>query len=99
MNEFNTELVNSFTNLDFRAYFTQAHTRCFSHADVSFMTEFLELACSEEEFIVPHTMLRKYGVVTTDRSNDAKKCLEKNEMVEKKDYLLRLESQQVGGCF
>lgn len=87
MKSFNTKLVKSLRKLNFREYFEDAYAKYFSHVDISFMGEFLELSTTDGTFIVPQEMLKKYGVLTSiDTSQKVKRCLDQYDLTEGSDY-------------
>ncbi len=95
MKSFNTKLTDSLRKLNFREYFEEAHSKYFSHVDISFMGEFLGLATTDGTFIVPQEMLRKYKVLTnTNTSGTIKRCLDQYDLTEGSDYLLANVGQQ-----
>ncbi len=72
------------------------HERFYSEVNIEFMEEFFEYARQENEkkFIISHEVLIKYGVATSNRSNDISKRLTKLGLVEKEHYTLRHVSQR-----
>ena len=80
-----------------RDFTLELHGRFYPHMNIEFMDEFLTLAARENEnqFIVNHDMLIKYGVVTKGaQSSDVKTRLKGLGYVEKRNYLLRKLSEQ-----
>jgi polyhydroxyalkanoate synthesis regulator protein len=90
--EYNQTLIGEKILLTAREYIIQVNERFFV-CDIEFMDEFMEL-CKSDEFCIPHSFLLKYGVVLTDRSNDIKKCIDRNKLTENEDYLLRHVAQR-----
>ena len=70
-------------------FFKEIHSQFYSHVDISFMDYFLELAEHENEFVVHHSKLVEYGIVTSTRSNDIKDRLHVLSLIEGEDYTLR----------
>jgi hypothetical protein len=54
-----------------RDYTLELHGKFYPHMNIEFMDEFLTLAARENEnqFIVNHDMLIKYGIVSSTRSS------------------------------
>jgi hypothetical protein len=63
------ELANQLTKITMEKFFKQIHSRFYPDQDVSFMEYFLDLTQKEGEFVVPHTDLVKYGIMTSTRSS------------------------------
>ena len=75
-------------------FFKEIHSQFYSHIDISFMDYFLELAEHENEFVVHHSKLVEYGIVTSNRSSTIKEKLDALSLVEGEDYLLQDILQQ-----
>ncbi len=97
--EYATKLANDLTKITMTDFFKAVHSQFYPDQDISFMEYFLELCDHEGEFIVHHSKLVEYGIMTSDRSNDIKKKLDQLMIIECSDYLLRDISQnsQNGG--
>jgi hypothetical protein len=93
--DFINELIAAASNPSIRDFIVELHSRFYQHIDISFMDEFLELSSQENEnqFVVHHEMLIKYGVATSNRSSNIKDRLESLGLVEAEDYRL-LDVQQ-----
>ena len=65
-----------------------------SDIDISFMGYFLEIVRSKG-FVIPHSKLVEYGIMTSMRSGDVLKKLTLLDMKENADYRLRHVSQSV----
>jgi hypothetical protein len=89
------QLADRLAKKDLIDFFSEVHDQFYPDVDIGFMEYFLEIAEHEGEFVVEHTKLREYGVMTSIRSNDIKKKLDDLELVKDEDYLLRDISQQV----
>jgi len=93
LNDFNEHLVNNNVLIDLSEYIentNKGHFKC----DISFMKDFMNLV-HETGFVIRHSRLQTTGVIAQDvSSNNIKKCLESNFLVEGVDYLLLLEEQQ-----
>ena len=94
LNDFNEHLVNNNVLIDLSEYIentNKGHFKC----DISFMKEFMNLV-HETGFVIRHSRLQTTGVIAHDvSSNNIKKCLESNFLVEGVDYRLRLKTQPV----
>lgn len=90
-----TQLVGSVHKIELSEFCHNLHTRFYSDIDISFMDDFLQLASQENEgqFIVPHQKLEEYGVMTSGRSGNIKRTLERLGLEEGEDYLL-LQTEQ-----
>jgi len=85
--EFNTYLSDKLRNVKLNEYFNLIQSQFYSDLDISFMDYFLELCNHENEFVVEHTKLQEYGVLTNiNTSKDIKKSLERLFLIENKDY-------------
>jgi len=61
--------------------------------DISFIDEFIELV-SKNECCIHHNMLQKYDIISLNgTTNDIKRILIQNELVENKDFKLRNDAQ------
>jgi hypothetical protein len=93
LNDFNEHLVNNNVLIDLSEYIentNKGHFKC----DISFMKDFMNLV-HETGFVIRHSRLQTTGVIAQDvSSNNIKKCLESNFLVEGVDYLLLLKEQQ-----
>ncbi len=87
-------LANSLVDVDMDIFFKDIHSKFFSDEDISFMDSFLKLCSKRNQFIIPHTNLVKFGVMTSTRSNDVMKKLKALSLKQNVDYLLRHVSQQ-----
>ena len=59
------------------------------------MEYFLDITEHRGEFYIPHSKLIEFGIMTSERSNDALVKFERLQMVEGQDYRLRDVSQPV----
>ncbi len=76
-------------------FMDEVHTRFYNHVDISFKDYFIELLDKKGEFVVHHSKLLEYGVMTSERSSAVKTKLDSLGMVEGADYLLQDILQQV----
>ena len=81
--------------LSLEEFFIHVHAAYYSDQDISFMKYFLELTQHEEEFVVPHTKLHEFGIMSSTRSGDVLTKLNQLDLENEVDYLLRDISQQV----
>ena len=88
MLEFNSRLLESYTSKkDFRDYFQSAYSECIGEkVTPAFLDDFIEMSLKTGIFVVDQEMLFKYKVITSRRSNDVLKCLNKFKFKEDKDY-------------
>lgn len=86
--EFINHLVSTFKRINFRDFMTDLCHRFYPDQDLSFMDYFLELSKTENrgQFIVPHDMLFKYGVMIKTDFYDVKKKLIEMRLSESKDF-------------
>lgn len=83
--DYNTHLVNTQT-LKYLVEYIEIINEKFLHHDLVFMKEFLDLV-KRKDFCIPHEMLQTYGIVTNiDNSNNIKKCLDSNLLIQGADY-------------
>ncbi len=77
----------------------EAHRMFYSHVDISFKNYFMEIVDQEGEFVVHHSKLVEYGVMTSDRSSAVKTKLDALGMVEGVDFELQdiLQLRKQGG--
>ena len=55
--------------LDLQSFFTIIHSKFFSDRNISFMEYFLKLIDKDEEFCIPDTNLKRYGIITPNQSS------------------------------
>jgi hypothetical protein len=66
--EYIQSLVRNETKLSLQEFFVDIHQRFYPTQNISFMEYFLELTQHEGEFIVHHSKLVEYGVMTSKQS-------------------------------
>jgi hypothetical protein len=81
--------ANKLEKITMMDFFKDIHRMYYSKIDISFMEYFLELSEHEGEFVVPHTKLIDYGIMTSTRSNDIKDKLDQLKLEIETNYLLR----------
>ena len=81
--------------LSLEEFFIHVHAAYYSDQDISFMKYFLELTQHEEEFVVPHTKLHEFGIMSSTRSGDVLTKLNQLDLENEVDYRLRDISQPV----
>jgi hypothetical protein len=89
------KLANSLTKITMEEFFKQIHSNFYPDQDISFMEYFLELTLREGKFVVPHSKLIDYGVITTKRSSNVLDKLKALNLEINKDFTL-LDVQQRG---
>ena len=92
--DYATNLADDLTKITLTEFFVNVHAQFFKNKDISFMKYFLELTEHEDEFVVHHSKLKDYGVMTSDQSSDVGKKLKTLQLIEGEDYLLRDVSEQ-----
>jgi predicted small secreted protein len=86
INDYNKYLVDNYSKINILEYVKEVNKRMYN-IDISFIDEFLDLV-EKDDFCIPHTMLIKYGVITTNDSNHIQRILDQYEFIQNKDYLL-----------
>ena len=92
--EYNSNLINNMIDIDLIDYFKEIHNIYYKDINISFMSYFLEICNKDEEFIIDHSKLKKYKIITSGRSNDIKECLNRLELIENTDFIVRSVPQQ-----
>lgn len=82
------QLGNSLMKATLQDFFTNVHQQFYPSQDISFMPVFLEMTKQEGQFVVHHSKLREYGVMTSTESAKVKAKLDTLGMVEHEDYQL-----------
>ena len=77
------------TKLSMNAFFKTVHDKFYFYVDISFMEYFLDLTAHENEFVVPHSKLFEYGIMTSKQSSDVKIKLDALGLIKGDDYTLR----------
>lgn len=97
MKQFNTNILDTtISKIDFVQYFQQAHLAIFPNVDIPFMNYFMKIARSIRKFVIPHQKLIDYGVMTTEKSSNVRRCLERdNNLVIDTDFILLPPGQQI----
>jgi len=93
--KFIQSLIQQETKMSLEDFFKDVHEKFYSNYDISFIKYFLELTEHEGEFIVHHSKLVEYGIMSSKRSSDVKEKLDALGLVEKEDYRLRDVPQPV----
>ena len=65
---YSTQLANDLTKITMTEFFNNIHSRFYPNQDISFMEYFLELTDHEDEFVVHHSKLVEYGIMTSTQS-------------------------------
>ncbi len=87
------DLANNLTKITLTDFFKSVHEQFYSDQDISFMEEFLEWTQHENEFVIHHSKLRQYGIMTSTDAFDVKKKIERLGLVIDRDYNLRHVSE------
>jgi hypothetical protein len=85
--EYNNHLVDNDIDINIINYVKEVNNLIYN-IDISFIDNFLYLV-EEDKICIPHEYLIKYGIVTTNRSNDIMVLLNQFESIENEDYQLR----------
>ena len=96
---FANNLGETMTKMTMTDFFKQIHSQFYPDQDITFMEYFLELTEHENEFIVHHSKLIEYGIMTSMRSSAVKEKLDQLMLVEGEDYQLQdvLQNPQTTG--
>ena len=92
--EYNSKLINNMSNINLTDYFKEVHNIFYKDINIIFMDYFLEICNKDDEFIIDHSKLKKYKIITSGRSNDIKECLNRLELIENVDFIVRVIPQQ-----
>ena len=92
--EYALKLSENTVKITMKEFFTSIHSNYYSDHDISFMNYFLELCDKEGQFVVPHTKLIEYGIMTSTQSNDVKTKINRIGLKIDEDFLLRDVSEQ-----
>jgi hypothetical protein len=80
----------------FDDYMNYINKRFNPEMDLSFMKYFMELCDKEDEFIIDHTKLKDYDIITNiNTTSNILKCLKRNNLIEDEHYLVSLQEQRV----
>jgi hypothetical protein len=82
-------LAQNTNKFSMNEFFKTVHSQFYYEVDISFMDYFLELTTHESEFVVHHSKLTEYGIVSSKKSNDIKDRLDSLGLIEDIDYNLR----------
>ena len=74
--EYALKLSENTVKITMSEFFTSIHSNYYHDHDISFMNYFLELCDKEGQFVVEHTKLIEYGVMTSNESSKVKRKLE-----------------------
>ena len=91
--EYNNYLVNNNIDINIINYVKEVNNFIYN-IDISFIDNFLDLV-EKDTICIPHEYLIKYGVITTNRSNNVLQMLDQFDPIENKDYLLLNVQQQI----
>ncbi len=92
--EYNAKLINNMIDVNLIDYFKEIHKIFYKDMNIIFMEYFLEICNKDDEFIIDHSKLKKYKIITSGRSNDIKECLNRLELIENTDFIVRGVPQQ-----
>jgi hypothetical protein len=67
------EQANKLVKISLAEFFKHVQSQFYPDQDISFMDYFLELTQHEDEFVVPHTKLLEYGIMSSTQSADVNK--------------------------
>ena len=89
MTIYNMSLINNMIDINLIDYFKKVHDIFYKNINLTFIEYFLEICYKDDEFIIDHSKLKKYKIITSGRSNDIKDCLNRLELEENVDYIIR----------
>jgi hypothetical protein len=84
--EYATSLADRLVRVELMEFFTSVRDQFYPDKDVTFMEYFLSIAKREGEFVVHHSKLREYGVMTSEQSTHVKVKLRDLGLFEDRDY-------------
>ena len=93
--EYAVKQAEKLNKLSMNEFFIYIHSNYYPDQDNSFMNYFLELCDKEGQFVVEHTKLVEYGVMTSTESSKVKEKLDSLGLVINEDYLLTDVCEQV----
>ena len=86
--QYNSKLINDMININLIEYFKEVCGLFYKDINVIFMEYFLEICDKDDEFIINHSKLKKYKIITSCKSNDIKECLYKLDLSENIDFIV-----------
>ena len=86
--EYAMEQADKLNKFTLNEFFTYIHSNYYPKQDISFMNYFLELCDKEGQFVVEHTKLFEYGVMTSTESSKVKEKLKLLGLENEEDYRL-----------
>ncbi len=93
--DYATKLAESLIKVDLNEFFKEVHERFYPDIDVSFMKYFIQLTKQGGRFVVEHTKLKEYGIMTSTESSKVKNKLNRYNLVDGEDYLLADVGEQL----
>ena len=82
------QFADNLSKIDLTEFFGNVHDQIYSEIDVSFMNYFLEIVDRDGEFVVPHSKLLEYGIMTSTESSRVRAKLNDLGLVKDEDYTL-----------
>ncbi len=92
--QYATRVANELRKIDQMEFFTEIHDQFYPNVEIEFMEEFVNMLYHTGEFVVEGEKLRKYGIMTSDRSSNIRKKLDDLGLIKDEDYQL-LDVQQL----
>ncbi len=86
--QYTIELANNLNKIDLDEFFRNVHKQFYFNIDISFMQYFLEIIENDGEFVVPHSKLREYGIMTSVESTKVKDKLKILGLIKDEDYTI-----------
>ncbi len=81
-------MAESLKKMNLDEFFKNIHKQFYSTIDITFMEYFLEIVEREGEFIIPHSKLLDYGIMTSGQSCHVVEKLNTLGLVKNEDYIL-----------
>ena len=83
-----TQLANDLTKITMTEFFNNIHSRFYPNQDISFIEYFLELTEHDGEFVVHHSKLFEYGIMTSTESSKVNEKIKSLGLIQDIDYTL-----------
>jgi hypothetical protein len=87
-NQIVNDLAETLTKINLSEFFKKIHSECYPEYDISFMEYFLEICDKDDEFVIHHSKLVEYGIMTSNDSHSVIRKLDRLKMIEGKHFTL-----------
>lgn len=88
ISEYNEQLINNMIYINIFEYFKNIHSKFYKNINLSFIEYFLEINNKDDDFIIDNHKLKKYKIITSNKSSEIKECLNKFELTENIDFII-----------